>query len=279
MTQPATASEPLWLAIARTTSDCAAVIDEDGRVRFVNEPGATVLCPENPASVTGQRLGDFRPAHLANERVRLIRLALDTRRPVVFDSIAGGVAYRTVIHPLDKAPDGKRCTLFLGRPAYLPRHSANLDGLPALDGEVHRAQVNDLGPLERLTRRETEVLSLIGGGMSTADIATKLGRSIKTIEGHRVSLGSKLGITNRVELARIAIRAGLAPYNRNRHEETSPPAGTSTEANADSDEPAPAPASFPAVPATRSRPRSAAKATPNPTLTPSTRPGISRTAS
>jgi DNA-binding NarL/FixJ family response regulator len=32
---------------------------------------------------------------------------------------------------------------------------------------------------------------------------------VKTIEWHRVSLGTKLGVTNRVELARIAIRAGV----------------------------------------------------------------------
>jgi DNA-binding CsgD family transcriptional regulator len=32
---------------------------------------------------------------------------------------------------------------------------------------------------------------------------------VKTIEWHRVSLGEKLGVVNRVEIARIAIAAGL----------------------------------------------------------------------
>jgi DNA-binding NarL/FixJ family response regulator len=45
--------------------------------------------------------------------------------------------------------------------------------------------------------------------MSTIDIAKHLGRSVKTIEWHRVSLGEKLGVVNRVELARIAIAAGM----------------------------------------------------------------------
>ncbi|MEM1330612.1 MAG: LuxR C-terminal-related transcriptional regulator [Planctomycetota bacterium] len=218
-TQP----EPLWLSIARTTSDCAAVIDEDGLVRFCNAAGARVLCPDEPDRVKGQLLSDFRAKHHANERVRLIRAALETGRAVIFESINAGVAYRTVIHPLDRAQDGKRCALFLGRPTYLPRDRAGLDGLPDAEGEVHRARSNDLGPLASITKRETEVLALIGRGMSTAEIADSLGRSVKTIEGHRVSLGSKLGVNNRVELARIAIRAGLAPFDRNHHEEASPP--------------------------------------------------------
>lgn len=60
-----------------------------------------------------------------------------------------------------------------------------------------------------MTAREREVLIHIGRGLSTAEIASTLGRSTKTVEWHRVSLGNKLGITNRVELARIAIRAGV----------------------------------------------------------------------
>ena len=54
-----------------------------------------------------------------------------------------------------------------------------------------------------------EILRLIGEGLSTSEIAENLHRSVKTVEWHRVSLGNKLGVTNRVELARIAISAGL----------------------------------------------------------------------
>jgi DNA-binding NarL/FixJ family response regulator len=78
------------------------------------------------------------------------------------------------------------------------------DGIP-----VVRAKHDDLGVLGALTTREMEILRLIGKGLSTADIAKQLHRSVKTIEWHRVSLGTKLGVTNRVELARIAIRAGV----------------------------------------------------------------------
>ena len=78
-----------------------------------------------------------------------------------------------------------------------------------LGNPVRRARVDAPGVLGELSERELEVLRLISLGLSTAQIAKAMGRSVKTVEWHRVSLGDKLGVTNRVELARIAIRAGL----------------------------------------------------------------------
>jgi len=66
-------------------------------------------------------------------------------------------------------------------------------------------------PLDALTPREREVLTLVAQGLSLPEIAEKLHRSLKTIETHRLSLGRKLKASNRVELTRIAIAAGLAP--------------------------------------------------------------------
>lgn len=65
--------------------------------------------------------------------------------------------------------------------------------------------------IETLTKREREVLALVGEGYSLPAIAEKLYRSLKTIESHRLSLGRKLRVGNRVELARIAIQMGLSP--------------------------------------------------------------------
>lgn len=64
-------------------------------------------------------------------------------------------------------------------------------------------------PIDGLTPREREILTMIAEGDSLAEIAQKLNRSLKTIESHRLSLGRKLKVGNRVELAKIAIGAGL----------------------------------------------------------------------
>ncbi|MHC4107529.1 MAG: response regulator [Planctomycetota bacterium] len=63
--------------------------------------------------------------------------------------------------------------------------------------------------LEALTAREQEVLRMIGRGLSRSQIAETLCRSPKTIDGHRESIMEKLGIHDRGELVRFAIREGL----------------------------------------------------------------------
>ena len=60
-----------------------------------------------------------------------------------------------------------------------------------------------------LTRRETEVLKYIAGGSSQKQIAQTMNISAKTVHSHSVNLMTKLGIHDRVELARYAIRGGL----------------------------------------------------------------------
>jgi DNA-binding NarL/FixJ family response regulator len=62
-----------------------------------------------------------------------------------------------------------------------------------------------LGPLERLTDRERHVLTLIGGGSSTREIADRLGLSIKTIETHCAHIKAKLGLRHARDLTRAAV--------------------------------------------------------------------------
>ncbi|MFB7241658.1 DNA-binding response regulator [Streptomyces populi] len=65
-------------------------------------------------------------------------------------------------------------------------------------------------PPERvLTPREEEVLKLVAEGHSSKEIAEMLFISIKTVHRHRENLLHKLGLRDRLELTRYAIRAGL----------------------------------------------------------------------
>lgn len=64
-------------------------------------------------------------------------------------------------------------------------------------------------PYERLTDRERDILKLIVEGYKTQQIAEMLTITPKTVEGHRTSLMNKLGIHNRLELFKFALRRGI----------------------------------------------------------------------
>jgi DNA-binding NarL/FixJ family response regulator len=71
---------------------------------------------------------------------------------------------------------------------------------------VRRGGELEEGPL---TPRETEILKLIAEAHTTRQIAQMLVISEKTVERHRTNILAKLGMRDRVELVRYAIRQGL----------------------------------------------------------------------
>jgi DNA-binding NarL/FixJ family response regulator len=65
------------------------------------------------------------------------------------------------------------------------------------------------GDYDPLTPRELEVLKLIAEGRSSREIAGMLVISIKTVERHRADILHRLGLRDRVDLTRYAIRRRL----------------------------------------------------------------------
>jgi DNA-binding NarL/FixJ family response regulator len=65
------------------------------------------------------------------------------------------------------------------------------------------------GPAEPLTPREREVLKLIAEAHTNREIGAVLHLAEKTVESHRANLLRKLGMRDRVQLVRYAIRRGL----------------------------------------------------------------------
>jgi DNA-binding NarL/FixJ family response regulator len=60
-------------------------------------------------------------------------------------------------------------------------------------------------PIDRLSNRELQVLSLIGRGLSSREAAESLGLSVKTVETHRQSLKRKLNLATNAQLLQYAI--------------------------------------------------------------------------
>jgi DNA-binding NarL/FixJ family response regulator len=67
----------------------------------------------------------------------------------------------------------------------------------------------DATPIDPLTPRELEIVKLVAEGSTTQEIAQALVISKKTVEHHRSHILEKLGMRDRVELTRYAIRRGL----------------------------------------------------------------------
>jgi DNA-binding NarL/FixJ family response regulator len=74
---------------------------------------------------------------------------------------------------------------------------------------LKRATHDDTTPEDPLTPRELEVVKLIAEGHTSEEIAEQLVISKKTVDRHRANILEKLGMRNRVELTRYAIRRGL----------------------------------------------------------------------
>lgn len=74
---------------------------------------------------------------------------------------------------------------------------------------LDRMKRGERTPSSVLTPREDEVVKLIAEGYSSREIAKMLVISHKTVERHRANILAKLGMRDRTELTRYAIRAGL----------------------------------------------------------------------
>ncbi len=87
-----------------------------------------------------------------------------------------------------------------------------------LDPEVARTAMEERAgaasgeasdPYESLTDREKQVLKLVAEGRSNKEVAVILGISVKTAMSHREHVMEKLGVHNRTELVRFALKRGV----------------------------------------------------------------------
>lgn len=79
----------------------------------------------------------------------------------------------------------------------------------ALREQLQRVRAADDSRGDILTRRELEILKLVAEGHSSREIADALTISVKTVDRHRSNVMAKLEVTDRVHLARHALRRGL----------------------------------------------------------------------
>lgn len=198
-----TASDTMWNALVNDTGAAVAVFDENGWVHYGN-PIFLRMTGVNTFEEVRRLSIEQRLQHdMAEERLAILRDVIRNGRPLMLKDLRAGKA---LVITARQFPGQPAYALAIFRPADI--HGWATDAEPS---DVPATQIRhvDAGPLAVLSEREKEILALIGNGLTSAQIAKKLCRTIKTIEWHRSAIARKLHTKDRVALAQLAIQAGL----------------------------------------------------------------------
>lgn len=185
-----------------------SVLDTDGVVHFVNDETVRIFLEGRVTrdQIEGKSLHEIGfPDAWIQERLEIIRKVSETGDEFLLRTIWDGRQQFSWFRQLE-SEDGESRVLVITRRVS---SGSEAEHLRSTDMGFADSKVTQLGKLNILSRRELEILALIGQGMSIKEIAELIHRSTKTVENHRISLGQKLKMSNRVQLATIAHEAGL----------------------------------------------------------------------
>jgi DNA-binding NarL/FixJ family response regulator len=136
--------------------------------------------------------------------VRVLMLSMHDNEQYLFEAIRAGASGYVLKSAVDRDLVEACRAAMRGEPFLYP------GGVRALMREyLERARAGEAVNTEMLTPREEEIVKLIAEAHTNDEIAEMLVISKKTVERHRANILEKLGMRDRVELTRYAIRRGL----------------------------------------------------------------------
>jgi DNA-binding NarL/FixJ family response regulator len=136
--------------------------------------------------------------------VKVLMLSMHDNEQYLFAALKAGASGYVLKTAADRdLVDACRAAL-RGEPFLYPSAVAAL-----IRDYLQRARSGEAVPDEPLTPRELEVVKLVAEAHPSAEIAKLLHISLRTVERHRENVMAKLGMRDRVELTRYAIRRGL----------------------------------------------------------------------
>jgi len=136
--------------------------------------------------------------------VRVLILSMHDNEQYLFEAIKVGASGYVLKSAVDRDLVAACRAAMRGEPFLYP------GGVRALMRDyVERARAGEVGRGDVLTPREEEIVKLIAEAHTNEEIGELLFISKKTVERHRANILEKLGMRDRVELTRYAIRRGL----------------------------------------------------------------------
>jgi DNA-binding NarL/FixJ family response regulator len=145
-----------------------------------------------------RRILEYRPA------MRVLLLSMHDSDELLFEALEAGAAGYLLKSSAETELVAACRTALAGHPFL---HARALGVLVREHLEHERRNRRASG--DALTARETEILKLVAEGHTSREIAQILSLSVNTVERHRHSLLTKLGLRDRVALTRYALRCGL----------------------------------------------------------------------
>jgi DNA-binding NarL/FixJ family response regulator len=136
--------------------------------------------------------------------VRVLMLSMHDNDQYLFEAIRVGASGYVLKSAVDRDLVEACRAAMRGEPFLYP------GGIRALMRDyIERARAGETVDGEMLTPREEEIVKLVAEAHTNDEIADMLVISKKTVERHRANILEKLGMRDRVELTRYAIRRGL----------------------------------------------------------------------
>jgi DNA-binding NarL/FixJ family response regulator len=145
-----------------------------------------------------------RELHRRRPQLRMLILSMHENEQYLYEALRAGAAGYVLKAAADRDLVEACRAAMRGEPFLYPGAKT-----PLIEDYLRRARDHEPLPREPLTPREQEVVKLIAEGYSGKEIAEALVISEKTVERHRANILARLGMHDRVELTRYAIRAGL----------------------------------------------------------------------
>jgi DNA-binding NarL/FixJ family response regulator len=145
-----------------------------------------------------------RELHRRRRGLRILILSMHQNEQYLYEALKAGASGYVLKTVADRDLVEACRAAMRGEPFLYPGAMT-----PLIEEYLRRARTDQPLREEPLTAREQEVVKLIAEGYSTRQIADELVISEKTVDRHRANILEKLGMHDRVELTRYAIRRGL----------------------------------------------------------------------
>jgi DNA-binding NarL/FixJ family response regulator len=188
--------EPDFVVVAEAGDGLEAV--ERGTAEQVDLAVLDVAMPRMTGLQAARELACRRPG------LRTVMLSMHDNEQYFFEALKAGASGYVLKSMADEDLVAACRAAVRGEPFIYPAAASALI-------RDHLARAAEGGELssDPLTPREIDVLKLIAEAHTSREIADALVISIKTVESHRANILAKLGMRDRVELTRYAIRRGL----------------------------------------------------------------------